>query len=73
MAEFDQVGDNLSGKNLEYFEAPSAEGIKRQLEQIRLPYQIINIYASGTKHYAWVNCSRKIKKVTKSEKGLKND
>jgi len=59
------VGDNLTSyPNLEHFSADDPKGLKDQLDQIRLPYKIISIYASGVRHVAWVSLTNPIVKKT---------
>ena len=62
------VGDNLSSyPNLEFLESSDALELKNQMDQIRLPYKIISIYALGGRHYAWVSLTRPIQKVLVNE------
>lgn len=69
-------GENLNTyRNLEFFTSKSPEGLKAQLDQIRLPSKIIAIYAVRGAHVAWVNLTRPVKKTkvtkTKNRKGFK--
>ena len=66
------LGENLSSyQNLEFFSGKSPEELKKQLEQIRLPYQILSIYAVGGAHVAWVNLTRPVKKILPTVKKFK--
>ncbi len=65
------VGDNLSSyPNIEFLTADSPEGLKRQLDQITLPYRIVSIYSQGVKHVAWLSLTAPIKKVTKQKEEI---
>lgn len=59
------LGDNLSGINIEFLQGESADDLKSQLDQIRIPYKIFSIYAQGNRHFAWINTSIPIKKKVK--------
>lgn len=62
------LGTNLSSyPHLDVLKASSAEKLKEQLTQIRLPYKIVAIYAAGNIHFAWVSLTRKINKKVKGE------
>lgn len=62
------LGTNLSSHpHLEFFQARTAEALKAQLDQVRLPYKLIAIYAVGNAHFAWVSLTRKIIKKPKEE------
>ena len=62
------LGENLTNyPNLTVFSDISEKKLLEQLIQIRLPHKIVSIYASGSRHFAWVSLTRPIKKVTKGE------
>lgn len=62
------LGTNLSNyPNLDVLSDRSEQGLLDQLKQIRLPHKIITIYASGSRHFAWVSLTRPIKKITKGD------
>lgn len=64
----DSIGDNLTSyPNLDFLEANGPVQLKEQLDQIRLPYKIIAIYAAGSRHYAWVTLTKPITKVKKKK------
>jgi hypothetical protein len=59
---------NLSGyAGLDYFESKDLQGLKDQLSQIKLPYEIVAMYYADKKHVAWLNLSRPVKKIKKQE------
>jgi hypothetical protein len=53
-------------KNLEFFQDKTPEGLKAQMAQIRLPFEIVSLYYANGNHVAWLNLSRKVKKQEKS-------
>ena len=68
-----EVGDNLSSyPYLNFLEGKSAEDLKDQLVQIRLPFKIISIYSVGLRHYAWVSLTKQIKKIKQENKNGSN-
>jgi hypothetical protein len=71
-----KAGDNLTSyPNLEFFTGSSPEDLEKQFKQIRLPFQIVAIYAQGGNHVAWLSLAKPIrkKKVKKDSlvKGIK--
>ena len=54
-------------KKIEYLEAISVRDLVEQIRQLEQEVEIVQIYASGTKHYAVINCKRPIKKVVKKK------
>ena len=63
-----QIGDNLSGMKVEFFIGESADELKSQLDQMRIPYKILSIYSQGNRHYAWINTAATIIKKKKTKK-----
>ena len=60
------VGDNLTSyPNLEVLSALGAQKLKEQLLQIRLPYNIIAMYAVGDMHFCWITTNHPVTKVIK--------
>ena len=60
------LGDNLTTyPNLECLVSGSSEELLNQLNQIKLPYNIISIYGLNGKHYAWLSLTQKIRKIKK--------
>ena len=58
--------NNIS-QNLTFLEGQSAQELLDQIKQIRLPIQIISMYAVGSRHFAWIVTTAKINKVTKGK------
>lgn len=54
---------NPLSENLNFLVGNSPEELEKMIKQITLPVQIISIYSSGSKHYAWFITTAKIKKV----------
>ena len=53
------VGDNLSNyKNVQTLESKTAQGLDNIMNSIRLPYKIIQRYASGGKHFLTIATAR---------------
>jgi hypothetical protein len=68
-----EFGTNLSNHQfLDFLSADSPEGLKEQLDQIKLPYQVLSIYAQGVKHVAWLNLSRPIRKNYVTEESVQS-
>jgi hypothetical protein len=65
-------GDNLSGFKIQYLVGESAEDLRDQFTQIKIPYRIISIYGSGSRHYAWINTTMAIKIKKKNKQELRN-
>lgn len=66
MSDMDFVTGNLSTfKNLEFFTGKNPQEIKDQLEQIKIPFNIISMYAQGTSHIVWIRLSKPITKKIK--------
>jgi len=59
---------NNIGSNLNYFVGNSADEILDQVKQIKLPVQVVSMYAVGAKHFIWFITTAKITKTT-SNKG----
>ena len=60
--------DNLSdNQNIIFLSAKDAESLQQQLQNIKLSYQIISIYAFQGRHYAWIVPSVPVKKVVKKK------
>lgn len=59
---FDNISDT---QYVDYIAAQSADELLSQLRKIRLPVQVISIYANGGTHFAWIKTQAKLKKVTK--------
>lgn len=58
--------ENLSGlKNIDFLIGITPQELLDQINTIRLPCRIISIYAVGSRHIAWVQCTSKLKKVKK--------
>lgn len=55
--------------SLNFLTGNSPEELELMLKQINLPVQIISIYSSGSKHYAWFITTAKIKKVKEKSNG----
>ena len=56
-----ELGENLSSyPNLDFLIGSSPEELKKQLDQIRLPFKILALYAQGGNHVAWVSLSRQL-------------
>lgn len=54
-------GDNLNRyQNSQLLDGSSAQELHEKLKMIRGDFQIIQIYAAGSSHYAMINFSRKI-------------
>lgn len=62
---FDNL-NNLS-HNFTFLEGQSAQELLDQIKQIKLPVQIVSMYAVGTRHYAWIITTAKINKITKGK------
>lgn len=61
--------ENLSNHPfLEFYVGDSPEDLRAQLSAIRLPFKVINIYAQGSRHYAWVSLTAPTKKRIKNIK-----
>lgn len=62
--------DNLNdlGNTLEFLEGQSAQELLNQIKSITLPTKIIAMYSVGSRHFAWIQTTAKIKKVIKGEK-----
>ena len=58
---------NNVGQNLDFLEGQSAKELLDQIKQIKLPIQIISMYAVGSRHFAWILTTAKINKVTKGK------
>lgn len=56
---------NPYGETLEFLDASSPTELRAMLRQIRLETKIINIYAYGSRHVAWIMTRAKIKKKGK--------
>lgn len=68
----DLIGENLSYySNLEFLVANGAQELLDQIRQIKLPCQIIAMYPVGSKHYAWIKPTGKLKKVQQKTLGTK--
>jgi hypothetical protein len=68
------MSDDLSNyRNLDFLVGIDAADLKRQFDNIRLPYKIISIYAQGTRHYAWVLLSAPIRKKKVELKSIKQE
>ncbi len=63
------LGDSLSeNSKVEFLVGNSAEELRIQLAQIKLPFRIVTIYAMGGAHIAWIIPTLPIKKVIKTKK-----
>jgi hypothetical protein len=63
------LGDSLSeNSKVEFLVGNSAEELRIQLAQIKLPFRIVTIYAMGGSHVAWIIPTLPIKKVIKTKK-----
>ena len=63
-----EVGENLSSYPfIITLSADSAEGVDKQMQQIRIPYRILCAYGLDGKHYRTLATSRlvKIKEIKK--------
>ncbi len=58
---------NNYSQNLTFLEGLSAQELLDQIKQIKLPVQILSIYAVGSKHVAWIVTTAKINKVKKEK------
>lgn len=68
-----KFGVNLSNyQNLQVITSKTPEGLLAQLEQVRIRFQIVSIYAQSGTHFAWINPQRKIKIEKQIKKGVKN-
>lgn len=65
--------DNLSdNQNVIFLSSKDAEGLQRQMQDIKLNYQIVSIYAFQGRHYAWIIPSMPVKKVVKKKSIIKD-
>ena len=65
--------DNLSdNQNITFLSAKDAESLQRQLQNIKLNYQIVSIYAFQGRHFAWIIPSMPVKKVVKKQSVIKD-
>lgn len=65
----ESFGDNLSRyQNLEVVSSTDPEELRDMLKSLKLPFTIISMYSTGSRHYAWINSSHKIKKVSSGSK-----
>lgn len=58
---------NSSGENLEFLVGNSPQELLEMIRQIRLPLNIVSIYAIGSKHIAWFQTSARIIKKKKDK------
>lgn len=60
-------GDSFSRfGNVTFLTGDSPEDLQRMLRELRIPFEIIAVYAQGNKHVAWINPIREvIKKLRK--------
>jgi hypothetical protein len=59
-------GDSFSRYGeITFLLADSPEEMQRMLRELRIAYEIVSMYAQGTKHVAWINAARPIVKKTK--------
>jgi SOS response regulatory protein OraA/RecX len=66
------LGDNLSRfGNAIFLSGASPEELQRQLQELRIRYEIISIYAQGSNHIAWINPA--IKVIKKQKTKIKGD
>lgn len=56
---FDAIGNH---RTLQVIQGRTAEEVLAIIKAIPLPVKIVAIYALGTRHYAWINTSVRIKK-----------
>lgn len=52
-------------QNLNFLTGDSPEDLLRQIQSIRLPTQVLQIYGMNGKHYAWILTEAKIVKKPK--------
>lgn len=62
---FDNLNSNA--ENLNFFVSDSAQEMLDLIKQVRLPMNIVSMYAVGTKHYCWFRTTAKIIKKTKKK------
>jgi hypothetical protein len=58
---------NAQGQNLNFLEGNSAQELLDQIKQIKLPIQIMSMYAVGSRHFVWFISTANIKKITKGK------
>jgi hypothetical protein len=64
------MGDSLNRYgNITFLLGDSPDQLQAMIQEIKVPIEIVSIYAQGNRHVAWINCSRKI---TKRQKGENN-
>jgi hypothetical protein len=62
------LGDSLSRfGNINFLIGDSPEDLQRMLREIRIPFQIVSMYAQGTKHLAWINSDIPVIKQQKNK------
>jgi len=61
-------GDSLSRfGNIVFLVGESAEDLQAQLRGIKIMFNVVSIYAQGSRHYAWINPERKILKKQRKD------
>ena len=60
---------NPLSENLHYLVGNDAEELMKMIKQITLPVQVVSIYSQGSRHYAWIITTAKIKKVKEKSNG----
>ena len=58
---------NNEGRNLMFLVGLDANELLGQIKDITLPVRIISIYAVGSRHYAWIQTTAKVKTVNREK------
>jgi len=52
---------------LQFLAGATPEQLQKQLESIKSPLKLVNLYHDGKNHIAWFLCDVKIKKINKGK------
>lgn len=66
MREFGDIMSRFG--NITFLAGDSPEELQRMLRELRISFDIVAIYAQGSKHVAWINPSREVIKKPKKIK-----